>query len=329
MIRNLLPALVATALVVTTASCGGRHLTSLDPASAERAAAPASGAVTDHVIVVSIDGLRPDAIERFGATTLQRLMREGSHSLEASTVLPSKTLPSHTSMLTGTEVDVHGVTWNSEQLGEHGHVATPTIFAAARRAGFETAAFFSKRKFRHLQVPGTLNYGQSPSRWPGFWSAERTVGDAERYLDEHRPNLLFVHLGDADFAGHLMGWMSRPYGWAVREVDEELARLLEAADAAFGPGEYTLLVTADHGGHGRDHGSEDPRDVTIPWIAWGEGVARGVSLDAGISTMDTAGTTLWLLGIASPAGTVGRAVEAAFTGSAVAVASRVGARPGS
>src|SRR5690606_9892103 len=42
-----------------------------------------TGAATDHVIVISIDGLRPDAIERFGAERLQRLMREGAWSLEA------------------------------------------------------------------------------------------------------------------------------------------------------------------------------------------------------------------------------------------------------
>lgn len=328
MIRRPVPALVAIALVLVTASCGGRHVTFLDAASAspDRNAPPARGAVTDHVVVVSIDGLRPDAIERFGAATLQRLMREGSHSLEARTVFPSKTLPSHTSMLTGATVDAHGITWNSERLDDHGHVATPTIFAAARQAGFETAAFFSKSKFRHLQVPGTLDYGQSPGGWPGFWSAERTVSDAGSYLDEHRPNLLFVHLGDADFAGHVAGWMSRPYGWAVQEVDEELTRLVESADRAFGPGEYTLLVTADHGGHGRDHGTEDLRDVTIPWIAWGEGVATGATLP-GIRTMDTAGTALWLLGVAAPDGSVGAPVSAAFTGQAVAVAS--GGDPGS
>jgi predicted AlkP superfamily pyrophosphatase or phosphodiesterase len=56
--------------------------------------------VSRHV-VVSIDGLRPDAISTYGAATLQRLMREGSYTLCASTIHPSTTLPSHTSMLTG------------------------------------------------------------------------------------------------------------------------------------------------------------------------------------------------------------------------------------
>jgi predicted AlkP superfamily pyrophosphatase or phosphodiesterase len=83
-----------------------------------------------------------------------------------------------------------------------------------------------------------------------------------------------VHLGEPDFAGHLVGWMTTPYAWAVREADDELAELLETADRVYGVGNYTVLVTADHGGHGRDHGSADPRDVTIPWRGAGESRRR-------------------------------------------------------
>ena len=52
---------------------------------------PTRGYVSDYVIVISVDGLRPDAIARFRARTLQQLMREGSYSLAAQTVLPSLT----------------------------------------------------------------------------------------------------------------------------------------------------------------------------------------------------------------------------------------------
>jgi arylsulfatase A-like enzyme len=273
-----------------------------------------SSARSEHVIIVSIDGLRPDAITKFGAGTIERLMQQGSYSLKASTILPSKTLPSHTSMLTGVEPNVHGVTWNEEDLEDHGHVATPTIFAAAKRAGLHTAAFFSKSKFQYLQVPGTLDYSQAPDGWPGKWSADRTVDDVADYLEEHRPNLLFVHLGEPDFVGHITGWMSAPYGWAVREADHQLADLVEVADRAFGAGNYTLILTADHGGHGRNHGSAGMRDVTIPWIAWGKGVSAGVVLADGIHTTDTAATALWLLGVPAPGQIAGTPVRSAFGG---------------
>jgi len=285
------------------------------------------GAVTDHVVIVSIDGLRPDAIERFGAKQLQRLMREGAYSLEAQTIFPSKTLPSHTSMLTGVPPEKHGVTWNSDETEEHGTVEVTTVFEAAKQAGLHTAAFFSKSKFHHLQKPGTLDYTQAPDGL-GHMLATETAEDVVRYLRFERPNLLFVHIGEPDYAGHTTGWMGPVYGWAVRRADAAVGELVKAADRAFGRGNYTLLVTADHGGHGRNHGSADPRDMTIPWIAWGKGVRAG-RLPAGIRTMDTAATALWLLGVPVPAGWTGTPVTAAFDPAARLAADSVAAMSGS
>lgn len=274
------------------------------------AAPDGNGARTRHVIVISVDGLRPDAIERFELRTLGRLVREGSSAMDARTILPSKTLPSHTSMLTGLLPEDHGITFNRE-LGAEENVSVPTIFEMARDHGLSTAAFFSKAKFRHLQRPGAYDYWQAPGSNADNWLATRTVADAVQYLRHERPNLLFVHIGEPDYAGHTMGWMSIFYGWAARRADAGVARVLEAADAAFGPDGYTVILTADHGGHGHDHGTEVEEDVRIPWIAWGVGVTPG-SRPVGVRTMDTAATALWLLGVPHPAHWEGRPVRSAF-----------------
>jgi predicted AlkP superfamily pyrophosphatase or phosphodiesterase len=268
-------------------------------------------------VIVSIDGLRPDAITRYRPGTIQRLVREGRVTLDARTILPSKTLPSHTSMLTGVPPDRHGITWNDDEVVGRGLVPVPTVFAVARQEGLHTAAFFSKAKFRHLMVPGTLDYAQAPTGWWGRWSGRRTASDVRAYLRRTAeagapPHLLFVHLGEPDYAGHAVGWMSWLYGRAVRGADDALAVVLAAADAAYGRGGYTLLLTADHGGQRRTHGSADSLDVTIPWVAWGTGVRPGPALGRGIRTMDTGATALWLLGVPVPPGWVGRPVTDAF-----------------
>ena len=275
------------------------------------------GGMTDHVIVISVDGLRPDAIAAFGAESIERLMREGSYTLDARTILPSTTLPSHTSMLTGAEPAAHGITWNNDRTDRRGNPTAPTIFELARAEGLRTAAFFSKSKFHHLQVPGSLDYTTSPRGRSGKLSAEYTTARVDQYLAGARPNLLFVHIAEPDNAGHRAGWMSATYGAAVREADDAVTVVLRAADEAFGPGNYTVILTADHGGHDRTHGSDDRRDVAIPWIVWGEGVRPGAPLAAGVRTMDTAATALWLLGIAPPAVAAGVPVRAAFVGAAL------------
>lgn len=269
------------------------------------------GRVANHVIVVSIDGLRPDAIQRFKAPILTRLMHEGRYSLTAQTINLSLTLPSHTSMLTGVDSDQHGVTWNSNKTATRGFVRVPTVFGLARGAGFTTAAFFSKTKFEHLEVPSTLDYARAPKRGPMPWSSAHTLSLVQQHLKANNPNLLFVHFADADFAGHTFGWMGHTYGMAVRDIDRALTSLLASADERFGAGGYTLIVTADHGGHGQTHGTTDKVDTTIPWIVWGAGVTAGDTL-SGLRTMDTAATVMWMLGVDAPSNWVGRPVTAAF-----------------
>jgi predicted AlkP superfamily pyrophosphatase or phosphodiesterase len=308
--------------------CGSLALAALvlggcvwQPASS---AATRSGAVTDHVIVISVDGLRPDAIASYPARTLQRLAREGSLTLDAQTILPSKTLPSHTSMLTGLAPEAHGVLWNNDQTDRRGTVAVPTVFALARRRGFRTAAFFGKKKFRQLEQPEALDHAEHPRITSSTWSAGRTADHVTAYLGRAHPNLLFVHIAEVDRAGHRSGWMSERYGAAVERTDAAVARILGAADAAYGRGRYIVIVTADHGGHGRDHGSADPRDVTIPWLAWGAGVEAG-QLPPGVRTMDTAATILWLLGVPVPREWAGVPVQAAFVPGARRAADAVAA----
>ena len=313
-----------TVLLVTVlaiAACSPRYIRST-PIPVDLRAQPGIG-LASNVIVVSVDGLRPDAIGAYNAPTLQRLMREGSYTLAASTINPSKTLPSHTSMLTGQPPEMHGVLWNNVTTADADSIELPNIFSVARAHGYSTAAFFSKAKFQPLQLRGTLDYSQAPGGWFGRWSSQRTMADVEEYLASARPQVLFVHMTDPDAAGHRSGWMSPTYGQAVLAADASIDRLVTLANSVYGSGNFSLIVTADHGGHGTNHGSDDVRDVTIPWIAWGQGVQPGRLEQATIRTMDTAATVLWLLGVPEPNDWAGEAVTSAYAPRVAAAASIV------
>jgi arylsulfatase A-like enzyme len=272
------------------------------PAGCRVASAPVpvpDGARTAHVVLISIDGLRPDAIEAAPAPHLLRLGEEGAAAREARTVSPSRTLPSHVSMLTGVSPEVHGITWNDDRVRREGTVRVPTVFSVAEAAGLRTAAFFGKSKFRHLLLPGAPRVVSVP-RGPEVVLSPVIVQEVVDHLRFHRPNLLFVHLADPDLAGHGAGWMSPSYRWAVRRSDAAVERIRRAAAAAFGD-DFVILVTSDHGGHRRGHGLETEEDVLIPWIAWGSAVRPG-TLQARLPTTATAATVLWLLGLPVPEG---------------------------
>ena len=107
-VRSIITALVLMAAVGASA-CGAHYVRATAPPIQPQP----ETSVTRHVVLVSIDGLRPDAISAYGAPTLGRLLNEGAYTLAANTIHPSKTLPSHTSMLTGQPPDRHGVLWNN------------------------------------------------------------------------------------------------------------------------------------------------------------------------------------------------------------------------
>jgi predicted AlkP superfamily pyrophosphatase or phosphodiesterase len=260
------------------------------------AAAPGEG--VRHVLVVSIDGLRPDHLTPELMPNLVRLREAGVSAAEARTVIPSQTLPSHTSMWTGVSPAVHGIVWNDDRTASYGHVRVETAFEVARRAGLGTAAVAGKSKLRHLFRPGTLDVAMAP-RGAEVVGAMEVAAEIHELLRHQRPHLLFAHFADPDIAGHAFGWGGRVYRSALRRSDRALGHLLRAAEAAYGSG-LVVIVTADHGGLGHVHDLGREEDVLIPWIAWGAGLPAS-TLPGPVSTCDTAATALALLGVAVPA----------------------------
>jgi len=269
----------------------------------------------DHVFIISIDGGKPAVIERSDMPVLKQLAAEGACTWAASTIYPSVTLPSHTSMLTGVGPDKHHVLWNGWKPRK-GVVGVPTIFAEAKRAGFSTAMFVGKEKFRHLVQPGTVDefeFGPAQPKSPSTVLSRIVAKGAARFIRENKPNLCFIHFTDPDNAGHKYGWGSPQQIKAFGEVDAALAEIVKAIEAAGISHESVLIITADHGGHGKTHGGKTPEDILIPWIAWGKNVKRGLTITRPLMTYDTAATALWLLGVPVPRAFDGKPVTCAFT----------------
>jgi hypothetical protein len=108
---------------------------------------------------------------------------------------------------------------------------------------------------------------------------------AIRYLEKESPDFMFVYLGETDeVGGHSVGWMSETYLHYVSAAIDNVRRVYEAVGD-----EYTIIVTADHGGHDRGHGSDIPEDMTIPMFFIGDGFEAGKKLE-NVSIMDIAPT---------------------------------------
>lgn len=269
-----------------------------------------------HVLIVSVDGLRPDVLLRADAPAVRSLLARGAFTLWARTVPAAITLPSHTSMLTGVLPSHHGVEWNSDlPVGEARWPRVPTLFELAHRAGLTTAMAAGKSKFVALAKPGTIDELCVPPR--GKTYADSVVADsALRWLGDSRPNVLFVHLPGVDLTGHDVGWGTPQQLVAVAIADRCIGRLLARYEAIGLLDSTLVIVTADHGGAAKTHGQPEPRSRTIPWICAGPGVRRGYDLSSGaapgVNTEDTFATACWVLGLTPTVTLDGQPVLAAF-----------------
>jgi predicted AlkP superfamily pyrophosphatase or phosphodiesterase len=291
---------------------------------------PASaGPRADHVFIISIDGGKPAVIAESKMPVLKKLAAEGACTWSASTIYPSITLPAHTSMLTGVGPETHNILWN-EYLPEKGIVQVPTVFSLAKQAGFSTAMFVGKEKFRHLILPGSVDefsYDQSASgkieksmansSGKSDKLTEQTVlarivaADAAAYIKEKKPNLCFIHFTDTDDAGHKYGWGSPEQMKAFADVDAALGVVVDAIHQAGIADDTVIIISADHGGHKKTHGTNTPDDMIIPWVIWGKGVKKDFKIAVPVNICDTAATTLWLFGLSCP-DCLGKPVTSAF-----------------
>ncbi len=279
----------------------------------------------EHVFVISLDGAKPAVIKESEMPVLNKLAAEGASTWQASTIVPPKTLPSHTSMLTGVGPDKHQILWN-DFSPIRGLVKVPTIFSLlrAKEPAAVTAMFVGKVKFRHLWLKDSLDvfdYGGPQTSAPvaGTPELEKTkvpslgvAAQAVPWIKEHKPRLAFIHLTDADTAGHASGWGSPEQKEALKVTDQALGQVIKAITEAGIADTSVVIVSADHGGHDKVHGENIPDDMLIPWVTWGKGVKKNFSITQPVTTYDTAATALWLLGVPLPAEFDGKPVTSAF-----------------
>lgn len=285
----------------------------------------AAAPLAEHVIIISIDGGKPAVIAESEMPVLKKLASEGSVSWQASTIFPPKTLPSHTSMLTGVGPEKHQVLWN-DFSPIRGLVKVPTVFSLLRAAEPKAATgmFVCKQKFRHLWLKDSLDvfdFGGAQTTAPVAGSpeieqdkknADTEARNAAAWIIKTRPRLTFIHFADPDTAGHKDGWGSPQQKEAFKAVDQALLIVLESLQKAGIAGKSVILISADHGGHEKGHGLNIPDDMLIPWLAWGKGVKKGFQITKSVTTFDTAATALWLLGVPLPANLDGQPVASAF-----------------
>jgi predicted AlkP superfamily pyrophosphatase or phosphodiesterase len=245
------------------------------------------------VLIIGIDGCRPDALLQAKAPHLRELMHNGAFSDQAQTGDITISGPGWSSMLTGVWRDKHGIRDNK--------------FEGANFQ--EYPHFFRRLKAKHPQA-----FTASIVHWGPI--NERIVRDADlaqilpkdsqvaeqarRVLRERDPDALFVHFDEVDGAGHKHGFHPTvaAYVAAIEQTDAYVGQLVNALRDRkdYVHEDWLILVSTDHGGSDKGHGKNIPEHPTIFMIVSGPSAARG-RIEPAPAIVDVAATALRHLGV--------------------------------
>ena len=269
-----------------------------------------------HVVVIGIDALSPDGIQKAHTPILNQMLQDGAYSFAARGVFTTSSSQNWASMIMGAGPEQHGITSNGWEKDNFSIVPTragpedffPTIFSVLRAA--EPDAYIASiydwggfgRLFPHSVVDVSID-AEGP---------QDAVDKAREAFNQHQPRLTFIHLDHVDHAGHAYGHGSDAFYDSVEEADRLIGEIMTGLEEAGMAAQTLVIISADHGGKGKGHGGESMAELEITWIAHGPGVVAGKNLNDPINTYDTAATVLFALGVQQPYAWIARPVGSAF-----------------
>jgi len=282
------------------------------------------------VVFVTFDTTRPDRLGFGGdpeahTPTLDALASRGLVFEHAYATTPV-TLPSHTTLFSGTDPRIHGVHDN----GRHRVPESATTLAERlRAAGFQTAAFVSAfvldPRFGLDQGFDTYRSESRPDSHPLHFlvpsrPADAVTDDAIAWLgarDPERPFFLWVHYYDPHQPNRVhpeLAATGDAYASEIAYADRHLGRLLAAIEADRAGRDTLVVFTSDHGESLGAHGELThgllAYDATlhVPLLLAGPGVPSGARSEVLARQIDVAPTLLDALGLDVPPELPGRSL---------------------
>lgn len=251
------------------------------------AAPEPAGEPCEHVVVVSIDGLRPDFYRGdFDAPTLRAIASSGFRAGAVESVYPSSTYPAHATIVTGVSPARHGIqantTWTEQGSTRDWYwyakdLKARTLWQAAREKHLKVALTYwpttvgatadwvlgeiwdpaGKETVRRLTLAATPGLLAELALGVGIpkekisedrASIDSFVSRAAAYVfRKYRPNLQFIHLLNVDEVQHQQGPFAPAVKDAVRVQDQNVARIRKAIEESGVGARTALLIVGDHG----------------------------------------------------------------------------------
>lgn len=234
------------------------------------------------VIVIIIDGLRPDKLEEAHTPFLDELQDDGAFTPRARSIMPTSTRSNFVSITTGMHVDRHGVTGGTYRDEEYNEQRTdrPTYAEAQERVPvptlFEVLEDHGKRTAMFAMKGYELVGARGASVWKGgldiftqaIWQYryDRAVDGSEEegvrrkvqmneviidtlasVIENERLDFIIINLGASDYIGHVYGPESEAYIEAIEASDRQVSRIAGMLKNQYPEREWYYIIGSDHG----------------------------------------------------------------------------------
>lgn len=240
-----------------------------------------------HVLVIGIDGVRPDALQVATTPNIDQLIANGAVTYDAcaggglNTPTQQETVsgPGWSSIFTGVWADKHNVPTN--QFAEPNYDEYPHFFARLKEAR-PKAVLASIAAWLPIQSQILSN---EDYRFDGIGEdkpeLDRSVtANAIEYVSTQDPDVVVFQLGNTDAAGHEYAFSPDSAGYvkAIETADEQVGAVVDAMRSRpnYAQEDWLVIVTTDHGGTGTIHGGQSLVERTVFIIVSGEGTRNGV-----------------------------------------------------
>lgn len=222
------------------------------------------------VLIIGIDGVRPDALEAADTPNIDALIANGIFSPDALNDDITSSGPGWSSILCSVWSDKHGVTDNSFAGENYGQF--PPLFARVEAFNPElsTASICHWAPINDEIVQTSADFVLNVT------SDEDLSAQSVIHIAGADPDFMFIHFDDVDHAGHSYGYGPDipEYISSIEQVDYLMGPIMLAIinRPDYANEDWLILVTTDHGGLGFGHGGNSIEEERVFVLASGNSV---------------------------------------------------------
>ena len=243
-----------------------------------------------HVIIIGVDGAG-NFHNKCNTPNMDKIFSEGSTTDYCKASLPSMSAECWGSMFTGVKPEIHKLTNDIAEKEEYKNSDYPTFFKLVRNShpNAEIGAFCNWIPIFNGIIERDINIRTETG------SDEDLIKKICIYIQQNKPELLFIQFDSVDEAGHSHGYCSNLYLQALEKIDEYIGKIYESIINSKILDETLLIITSDHGGIKNDHGGNSENEINTFFGAIGKTIKKNNNLN--IIGRDLAAIVTFALGV--------------------------------